>query len=132
MSLETTVLNLAVEVRRRLADAQKRDAVVRQGVLAVAGKIAVGAWLLAGNLLRVAGGNRVLRQRVGVRPFTSELAVGDEIHVLETIDHAVQAIHWQLALARRRGAGRRSERLIADFVDLTELDLARLSRLLKA
>ena len=131
MSLETTVQNLAVEVRHRMTSAQRRDDAERKAVRALAGKIAVGAWILAGNLFRAAGGNRVGRQRFAIHSLQAGLQNSDEAHLLATLDHAVEVIHWQLACARRSSTARRSEQMITDFVEATEVDLARLSKLLK-
>ena len=132
MSLETAVQNIAVEVRCRLTTARKNGNAMAGGKARnTAGKIAVGAWLLAGNLMRAAGGNRVGRQRVAIHSLQADLVAADEAHVLATLEHAVAAIHWQLVVARRSGSARRAEHLVADFVNATDSDLDRLSQALK-
>jgi hypothetical protein len=132
MSLETAVQNIAVEVRRRLVTARKNgNAMAGDKARNTAGKIAVGAWLLAGNLMRVAGGNRVGRQRVAIHSLQADLVPADEAQVLTTLENAVAAIHWQLVFARRSGSARRAEHLVADFVNATDSDLDRLSQALK-
>lgn len=134
MSLETQVQNLANETARRWkAIAARRDATTQAAGRDLLAKLAFGAWLLAGNLLRAAVGNRVQRQTLVIRRFQSRLREVDDVHLLAQLDHAAAAILWHLIIARRDGVGlRRIEQLVAEFVDTAEEDLVKLNRVAKA
>jgi di/tricarboxylate transporter len=129
MSLETQVQNLASETARRWKSLRSRDAQTRAAARDVLAKLTFGAWLLAGNLLRTSIGRRVPSQRLIIRRFQQRLQDRDEDHLLAQLDHAVAAVLWHLVVARRDGIHlRRVERLVAEFVDAAEVDLAKLSR----
>ena len=133
MSLETQVQNLASETARRwkIIRAQT-DNDTREAARDLLAKLAFGAWLLAGNLLRAAVGNRVQRQTLSIRRFQSRLCDADDAHLLAHLDHAVAAVLWHLIIARRDGVGlRRIEHLVAEFIDTADEDLAKLNRVAK-
>ena len=133
MSLETPVQNLASETTRRWKSMRGRgDDATRAAARDLLAKLAFGAWLLAGNLLRAAVGNRVQRQTVVIRDFQSRLRDADYAHLLAQLDHAVAAVLWHLIIARRDGVGlRRIEHLVAEFVDTAEEDLVKLNHMAK-
>jgi di/tricarboxylate transporter len=129
MSLETQVQNLASETARRWKSLRSRDPQTRAAARDVLAKLAFGAWLLAGNLLRTAIGRRVPGQVLTIRRFQERLRDLDEDHLLAQLDHAVAAVLWHVVVARRDGIHlRRVERLVAEFVDAAEVDLTKLSR----
>lgn len=134
MSLETQVQNLASETTRRWKTiSSRRDATTQAAARDLLAKLAFGAWLLAGNLLRAAVGNRVQRQTLVIRRFQSRLRDADDGHLLAQLDHAVAVVLWHLIIARRDGVGlRRIEQLVAEFVDTAEEDLVKLNRVAKA
>lgn len=133
MSLETQVQNLASETARRWKSiSARRDAATQAAARDLLAKLAFGAWLLAGNLLRAAVGNRVQRQTLVIRRILSRLRDADDAHLLAQLDHAVAAVLWHLIIVRRDGAGqRRIEQLVAEFVDKAEEDLVKLNRMAK-
>ena len=133
MSLETQVQNLASETARRWKAIRGRgDDTTRAAARDLMAKLAFGAWLLAGNLLRAAVGNRVQRQTLVIREFQSRLRDADDAHLLAQLDHAVAAVLWHLIIARRDGVGlRRIEQLVAEFVDTAEEDLVKLNDVAK-
>lgn len=133
MSLETQVQNLASETAQRWKTLRARtDADTRAAARDLLAKLAFGVWLLAGNLLRAAVGNRVQRQTLSIRRFQSRLSEGDDIQLLAMLDHAVAAVLWHLIVARRDGVGlRRIEHLVAEFIDAAENDLTRLNHAVK-
>ncbi|HEX3133167.1 MAG TPA: hypothetical protein VHX44_06240 [Planctomycetota bacterium] len=133
MSLETQVQNLASETTRRLKTLRGgKDEDIRAAARDLMAKLAFGAWLLAGNLLRAAVGNRVQRQTLSIRRFQSRLTEADDAHLLALLDHAVAAVLWHLIVARRDGVGlRRIEHLVAEFIDTAEDDLAKLNHVVK-
>jgi len=133
MSLETQVQNLASETARRWktlrARSDDRSHAAARDLLA---KLAFGAWLLTGNLLRAAVGTRVQRQTLSIRRFQSRLIEADDAHLLALLDHAIGAVLWHLIVARRDGVSlRRIEHLVAEFIDTAENDLAKLNRAVK-
>ena len=129
MSLETQLQNPASETTRRWKSLRSRDPRTRAAARDVLAKLAFGAWLLAGNLLRMAIGRRVPTQVLTIRRFQERLRDLDEEHLLAQLDHAVAAVLWHLVVARRDGIHlRRVERLVAEFVDAAEVDLTKLSR----
>lgn len=133
MSLETQVQNLASETTRRWKTLRTRDPKTRAAARDILAKLAFGAWLLAGNLLRTTIGRRVPSQRLTIRHLQQRLQEHDDDHLLAQLNHAVDAVLWHLVLARRDGIHlRRVESLVADFVDASEADLAKLSRVEKA
>jgi len=133
MSLETQVQNLASETARRWKAMRGRgDDTTRTAARDLLAKLAFGAWLLAGNLLRAAVGNRVQRQTLSIRRCQSRLRDADDAHLLAQLDHAVAVVLWHLIIARRDGIHlRRIEQLVAEFVDRAEEDLAKLNRVVK-
>lgn len=133
MSLETQVQNLASETTRRWKSiSARRDAAIHTAARDLLAKLAFGAWLLAGNLLRAAVGTRVQRQTLVIRRIQSRLRDTDDAHLLAQLDHAVAAVLWHLIIARRDGVGqRRIEQLVAEFVDTAEEDLVKLNRVAK-
>lgn len=133
MSLETQVQNLASETTRRWKSiSARRDAATQAAARDLLAKLAFGAWLLAGNLLRAAVGTRVQRQTLVIRRIQSRLRDTDDAHLLAQLDHAVAAVLWHLIIARRDGVGqRRIEQLVAEFVDTAEEDLVKLNRMAK-
>jgi hypothetical protein len=133
MSLETQVQNLASETARRWKTLRARpDHHARAAARDLLAKLAFGAWLLAGNLLRAAVGNRVQRQTLSIRRFQSRLIETDDAHLLALLDHAVAGVLWHLIVARRDGVGlRRIEHLVAEFIDTADNDLAKLNLVAK-
>lgn len=133
MSLETQVQNLASETARRWkAIVARRDDTMRTAARDLLAKLAFGAWLLAGTLLRAAAGSRAPRQTLAIRQLQRRLRDADDAHLLALLDHAAAAVLWHLIIARRDGLGlRRVERLVAEFVDTAEDDLVKLNRLAK-
>ncbi|MBA3698610.1 MAG: hypothetical protein H0W78_07140 [Planctomycetes bacterium] len=133
MSLETQVQNLAAETARRWKTMRGRGAdPTRATARDLLAKLAFGAWLLAGNLLREAVGRRAQRQTLSIRRFQSRLREADDVHLLAQLDHAVAAVLWHLIVARRDGIHlRRIEQLVRDFVDAAEADLMKLNRVVK-
>lgn len=133
MSLETQVQNLASETARRWKTLRARtDADTRASARDLLAKLAFGAWLLSGNLLRAAVGNRVQRQTLVIRRFQSRLREADDAYLLAQLDHAVAAVLWHLIIARRDGVGlRRIEQLVAEFIDTAEEDLVKLNHVAK-
>lgn len=54
------------------------------------------------------------------------------LQVLALLRHAVDAVLWQVAVARRDGVGvRRVERMVAEFIDAADADLVKLSQMAK-
>lgn len=133
MSLETQVQNLASETARRWKTLRARtDADTRATARDLLAKLAFGAWLLAGNLLRAAVGNRVQRQTLSIRRFQSRLSDADDAQLLAMLDHAVAAVLWHVVVARRDGIGLgRIEHLVAEFIDTAEEDLVKLNGIAK-
>ena len=133
MSLETQVQNLASETARRWKSiSARRDTATQTDARDLLAKLAFGAWLLAGNLLRSAVGNRVPRQTLSIRNFQRRLRTADDAQLLAMLTHAVAAVLWHVTLARRDGIGlRRIEHLVAEFVDTSEVDLEKLSAVAK-
>jgi hypothetical protein len=133
MSLETQVQNLATETARRWKTVRARnDEHTRAAARDLLAKLAFGAWLLTGNLLRAAVGNRVQRQTLLIRRFQSRLIEADDAHLLALLDHAVAGVLWHLIVARRDGVGlRRIEHLVAEFIDKADEDLAKLNHVAK-
>lgn len=133
MSLETQVQNLASEASRRWKTLRGRsDAATRASARDLLAKLAFGAWLLSGNLLREAVGRRTRRETLVIRNFQGRLRESDETHLLKQLDHAVAALLWHVIVARRDGVDlRRIEHLVAEFVDAAEADLVKLNALAK-
>ena len=133
MSLETQVQNLASETARRWKTIRAQtDNDTRATARDLLAKLAFGAWLLTGNLLRAAVGNRVQRQTLSIRRFQSRLTDADDAHLLALLDHAVAGVLWHLIVARRDGVGiRRIEHLVAEFIDTADEDLAKLNHVAK-
>jgi hypothetical protein len=132
MSLETQVQNLASETARRWKALRARDDTTRAAARDLLAKLAFGAWLLAGNLLRVAIGRQAQSQTLSIRRFQSRLRDADDVHLLAHLDHAVATVLWHLVVARRDGIHlRRIEHLVAEFVDRAEADLVKLNQVVK-